>query len=126
LKSPFFFFFLGRHDRHVDAKLAANYFETLRGPMKVLHWFEPSAHNVPFDEPRLFNERVARDSVDQGAVGSVMIATRNIIRQLLALGVEPDPVPPPPAGCTPIGGPSCVVFDTFARHPREKVHGTSG
>jgi hypothetical protein len=33
--------------------LAASYFETLRGPMKVLHWFERSAHNVPFDEPRL-------------------------------------------------------------------------
>jgi hypothetical protein len=43
-----------------------------------------------------------------------MIATRNIIRQLLALGVEPDPVRP--QGCTPIGGPSCVLFDTFARH----------
>ena len=55
-----FFFFLGRHDRHVDAKLAASYFETLRGPMKVLHWFERSAHNVPFDEARLFNERVVQ------------------------------------------------------------------
>ena len=53
-----------------------------------------------------------------------MIATRNIIRQLLALRVEPDPVRP--QGCTPIGGPSCVLFDTFARHPREKMHGTSG
>jgi pimeloyl-ACP methyl ester carboxylesterase len=54
------FFFLGRHDRHVDAELAASYFETLRAPMKVLHWFERSAHNVPFDEPRLFNERVVQ------------------------------------------------------------------
>src|SRR5215831_3402547 len=53
-----FFFFLGRHDRHVDAQLAASYFETLRGPLKVLHWFERSAHNVPFDEPGLFNERL--------------------------------------------------------------------
>jgi len=52
------FFFLGRHDRHVDAELAASYFETLQAPKKVLRWFERSAHNVPFDEPRLFNERV--------------------------------------------------------------------
>src|SRR5262249_15935959 len=61
---------------------------------------------------------------DQGAVGSMIISTRNIIRQLLALGVEPDPVRP--QGCTSIGDPSCVLFDTFARHPREKMHGTSG
>jgi hypothetical protein len=40
--------------------LSASYFETLRGPMKVLHWFEWSAHNVPFDEPRLFNERLVQ------------------------------------------------------------------
>jgi pimeloyl-ACP methyl ester carboxylesterase len=52
------FFFLGRHDRHVDAELAASYFETLQASKKVLRWFERSAHNVPFDEPRLFNERV--------------------------------------------------------------------
>ena len=54
------FFFLGRHDRHVDADLAAGYFEMLRAPKKVLHWFMRSAHNVPFDEPRLFNERVVQ------------------------------------------------------------------
>jgi pimeloyl-ACP methyl ester carboxylesterase len=54
------FFFLGRHDRHVDAELAASYFETLQAPKKVLHWFERSAHNLPFDEPQLFNERVGQ------------------------------------------------------------------
>jgi proline iminopeptidase len=61
------FFFLGRHDRHVDADLAADYFEELRAPKKVLQWFERSAHNVPFDEPRLFNERVmqAIQSIEQ-------------------------------------------------------------
>jgi pimeloyl-ACP methyl ester carboxylesterase len=61
-------FFLGRHDRHVDAALAADYFETLRAPKKVLHWFERSAHNVPFDEPRLFNERVVQavQSIEEG------------------------------------------------------------
>lgn len=52
------FFFLGRYDRHVDADLAASYFEALQAPQKALLWFERSAHNVPFDEPELFNERV--------------------------------------------------------------------
>ena len=37
------FFFLGRHDRHVDADLAADYFEELRAPKRVLQWFERSA-----------------------------------------------------------------------------------
>lgn len=50
------FFFLGRHDRHVDANLAAEYFQTLQAPRKVIVWFEQSAHDIPFDEPQLFDE----------------------------------------------------------------------
>jgi hypothetical protein len=30
----------------------------LRAPGKQLIWFEDSAHNVPFEEPELFNETV--------------------------------------------------------------------
>jgi len=52
------FFLLGRHDRHVEAKLAASYFERLRAPSKKLIWFEASAHNVPFEEPERFHETV--------------------------------------------------------------------
>jgi len=52
------FFFLGRHDRHADSKIAAAYFDTLRAPGKQLVWFEDSAHNVPFEEPEAFNEMV--------------------------------------------------------------------
>ncbi len=52
------FFFLGRHDRHVEATLAATYFGALRAPVKRLIWFENSAHNVPFEEPDLFNATV--------------------------------------------------------------------
>jgi pimeloyl-ACP methyl ester carboxylesterase len=52
------FFLLGRHDRHVEAKLAASYFERLRAPSKKLIWFEGSAHNVPFEEPERFRETV--------------------------------------------------------------------
>jgi pimeloyl-ACP methyl ester carboxylesterase len=52
------FFLLGRHDRHVDSKIAADYFEALHAPVKRLIWFENSAHNVPFEESELFNETV--------------------------------------------------------------------
>jgi pimeloyl-ACP methyl ester carboxylesterase len=52
------FFFLGRHDRHVDANTAATYLEGLRAPKKEIRWFENSAHNAPFEEPDLFNASV--------------------------------------------------------------------
>lgn len=52
------FFFLGRHDHHVDANLSAEYFETLRAPRKEIVWFEQSAHDIPFDEPRHFNAQI--------------------------------------------------------------------
>jgi proline iminopeptidase len=51
-------FFLGRHDHHVDANLAAEYFEVLNAPSKQIVWFEQSAHDVPFDEPNFFNASV--------------------------------------------------------------------
>jgi pimeloyl-ACP methyl ester carboxylesterase len=54
-------FFLGRYDRHTEAKLAATYFASLRAPGKRLVWFEKSAHNIPFEEPRLFNATVVRE-----------------------------------------------------------------
>lgn len=57
LQAPVFAF-LGRHDRHVDANLAADYIQTLQAPQKEIVWFEQSAHDIPFDEPQLFNERI--------------------------------------------------------------------
>jgi len=54
------FFFLGRHDRHVDSTIAAGYFEKLRAPYKRLVWFEGSAHNVPFEESEVFNATVLK------------------------------------------------------------------
>lgn len=56
------FFLLGRHDRRVDARLAARYLERLRAPSKKLIWFEGSAHNVPFEEPERF-DRTVREAV---------------------------------------------------------------
>jgi proline iminopeptidase len=54
-------FFLGRYDRHADARVAAAYFETLRAPVKRLVCFENSAHNIPFEEARLFNATLTRE-----------------------------------------------------------------
>jgi pimeloyl-ACP methyl ester carboxylesterase len=47
-------FLLGRHDWHVPAVLAAEYFERIEAPCKRLVWFERSAHNPPFEEPDAF------------------------------------------------------------------------
>jgi pimeloyl-ACP methyl ester carboxylesterase len=55
-------FALGRYDHRADAHLAAAYLERLHAPAKRLIWFEGSAHNVPFEEPELFN-RVVRDEL---------------------------------------------------------------
>ena len=61
------FFMLGRYDRHVDARLAAAYLDSLAAPTRRVIWFERSAHNVPFEEPERFNHAV----ID--ALGSVGI-----------------------------------------------------
>ena len=47
-------FMLGRHDWHVPAVLAAQYFESVDAPTKRLVWFERSAHNPPFEQPSEF------------------------------------------------------------------------
>lgn len=57
-------FFLGRHDRHVDARIAADYLAGLRTPAKRLVWFEDSAHNPPFEEPDRFVAAVERELGD--------------------------------------------------------------
>lgn len=67
LRTPAFVF-LGRHDRHVDAKLADQYFNSLRAPMKEIIWFEDSAHDIPFEEPELFDQRVVDAARALGAL----------------------------------------------------------
>jgi pimeloyl-ACP methyl ester carboxylesterase len=54
-------FFLGRHDHHLDAQIAARYLEKLRAPVKRVVWFENSAHNAPFEEPDLFDSKVVSE-----------------------------------------------------------------
>jgi pimeloyl-ACP methyl ester carboxylesterase len=65
------FFFLGRHDRHVDSRIAAGYFETLQAPAKQLIWFEDSGHNPPFEEPERFNAMVV------SVLGSIAIGRQS-------------------------------------------------
>lgn len=52
------FIFVGRHDHHVSAEVAADYFHTLDAPIKKLVWFEQSAHNIPFEQPNQFHSRL--------------------------------------------------------------------
>lgn len=47
-------FFLGRHDWQVPSVLAERYFTTINAPCKRLVWFEESAHNPPYEEPKKF------------------------------------------------------------------------
>jgi pimeloyl-ACP methyl ester carboxylesterase len=59
-------FFLGRYDRHADANIAAAYLAKLRAPVKRAVWFEISAHNIPFEEPRLFNATIVSELQSMG------------------------------------------------------------
>lgn len=45
---------LGRHDHVTSSALAQVWFDGPGAPAKRLIWFEGSAHNVPFDEPKEF------------------------------------------------------------------------
>jgi proline iminopeptidase len=46
--------FLGRHDRNVNAEVAAAWFETVQAPEKHLVWFEHSGHLPMTEEPGKF------------------------------------------------------------------------
>lgn len=50
------FFLLGRYDWHVPSILAEAYFDKIKAPYKKIIWFEQSAHNPPFEEPRKFDQ----------------------------------------------------------------------
>jgi pimeloyl-ACP methyl ester carboxylesterase len=53
------FFFIGRHDRVIAPETSVAYFESLDAPSKKLVWFEESAHEPPFEEPKKFNAAMA-------------------------------------------------------------------
>ncbi|MEV6416470.1 alpha/beta hydrolase [Kribbella sp. NPDC051718] len=47
--------FVGRYDQVTPAEQAVEYFEAIEAPSKQLHWFENSAHFLPFEEADKFN-----------------------------------------------------------------------
>jgi pimeloyl-ACP methyl ester carboxylesterase len=53
------FFFIGRHDRLVDPRASADYFDMLIAPQKEFVWFEDSAHEPAAEEPAKFNALMA-------------------------------------------------------------------
>lgn len=52
------YFFAGRHDFNTPQSLVAEYFKTIKAPLKRLYWFEQSGHSPPWEEPDLFHERL--------------------------------------------------------------------
>jgi pimeloyl-ACP methyl ester carboxylesterase len=53
-------FLHGRHDYQCPGELAEAYYNTLEAPVKSFIWFENSAHDVYYDEPRKFNQEMIR------------------------------------------------------------------
>jgi pimeloyl-ACP methyl ester carboxylesterase len=52
------YFFTGRHDYNVVSTLVEEYYRALKAPHKEIVWFENSAHFIPFEEPKKFNDMV--------------------------------------------------------------------
>ena len=52
-------FVVGRYDQNTPAELAVEYFDAIEAPVKKLHWFENSAHMMPFEEAGKFNALLA-------------------------------------------------------------------
>lgn len=48
------FFVAGRHDWRTPSVLAEDWWRSLQAPCKRWFWFEKSAHNAPFEQPRAF------------------------------------------------------------------------
>jgi len=51
-------FIQGRYDYYCPGELAEEYYDSLEAPAKSFSWFENSAHDVYYDEPDLFNQKV--------------------------------------------------------------------
>ncbi|NEA33971.1 alpha/beta hydrolase [Streptomyces sp. SID13031] len=50
---------VGRYDQVTPTEQAVEYFEAIEAPSKQLHWFENSAHFMPFEEAAKFNALMA-------------------------------------------------------------------
>ena len=83
--------FLGRYDRHTDSRLSAAYFDSLRATQKKVIWFEESAHNVPFEQPGLFNTTVVRELEAIGILVSDRVSTEARSMAEVRSSVGPSP-----------------------------------
>jgi pimeloyl-ACP methyl ester carboxylesterase len=55
------YFFVGRHDINSPWQLTETYYQAVNAPAgKQLVWFENSAHDLFFDEPRRLEQEVIR------------------------------------------------------------------
>ncbi len=54
-------FVVGRHDQNTPAELTEEYYDAIAAPVKRLHWFEESAHLIPFEEPAAFNALLIKE-----------------------------------------------------------------
>jgi pimeloyl-ACP methyl ester carboxylesterase len=64
------FFIAGRHDWRTPSVLAQDWWRSLQAPCKRWFWFERSAHNAPFEQPRAFVQ-LLRTEVAPVARGNV-------------------------------------------------------
>ncbi len=53
-------FLHGRYDYACPGVLVEEYYNALEAPIKSFTWFENSAHDIYYDEPKLFNQALIR------------------------------------------------------------------
>ena len=63
------FLLSGRYDQQSEATVAHHFFERVTAPHKVFVWFENSAHNPPFEEPKAFTDWISSNVAPLGDRG---------------------------------------------------------
>lgn len=53
------FLLSGRYDQQSEASVSHHFFEQVTAPRKAFVWFENSAHNPPFEEPKAFTDWIS-------------------------------------------------------------------
>lgn len=60
------FLLSGRYDHQSEASVAHHFFEDVTAPRKTFVWFENSAHNPPFEEPKAFTDWISNNVAPLG------------------------------------------------------------
>lgn len=63
------FLLSGRYDQQSEASVAHHFFEQITAPQKAFVWFDNSAHNPPFEEPRAFTDWMSANIAPLGERG---------------------------------------------------------